>query len=325
MKIELKYMRRALELARMGEIGAHPNPMVGAVIVDSDGSIIGEGYHRTCGQAHAEVNAVRMADDLGHDLSQSTIYVTLEPCAHWGKTPPCAQMIIDRDIPRVVVGTVDPFAKVQGKGIEMMRAAGVEVTVIDGPLADECRELNRRFFTAHTLGRPYVALKWAQSSDGFIDRERAPEDSPTPLSTAASKIVVHRYRSGFDAIAVGSRTEITDRPRLDARLWPGGRAPQKVKLHRGDLEEQLRELYRLGITSLLIEGGATLHKSFIDSGLWDELRIEVSPLCLGAGVKAPLSELKNVKVETLGVNTLFTCQREGISDFNERSTTTKLR
>ena len=285
--INTAYIERALELARMGEIGAHPNPMVGAVIAGPDGRIIGEGYHQTCGQAHAEVNAVADADRRGADLTDATIYVTLEPCAHWGKTPPCARLIIDRRIPRCVIGTTDPFAKVSGRGIAMLREAGVEVTVLDGDIARRCRELNRRFFTAHTLKRPYVALKWAMTADGFVDRLRRPDEQPLAISSTAGRIAVHRYRSTFDAIAVGSTTLLADRPRLDARLWPGGRAPQRVAFTRGDLTAQLGALYADGITSLLVEGGPTLQQSFIDAGLVDELRIETSPLTIGSGIAAP--------------------------------------
>lgn len=291
MEIDERYMRRALDLAAKGEIGAHPNPMVGAVLVGPDGTIIGEGYHQTCGRAHAEVNAIADAKKRpgAHGLlPTSTLYVTLEPCAHYGKTPPCARLIIDCKIPRVVVGMVDPFAKVHGRGIAMLRDAGVEVTVLDGEIADACRRLNRRFITAHTLGRPYVALKWAQTADGYVDRLRTPDKEPLRISTPASRMAVHRYRSTFDAIAVGSATALMDRPRLDARLWPGGRAPRRVEFHRGDLLTQLQELYRDGVTSLLIEGGPTLLRSFIDANLYDEVRIERSPLPLGApGVPAP--------------------------------------
>lgn len=290
MTVNELYMRRALELARMGEIGAHPNPMVGAVIVGPDGSILGEGYHRTCGKAHAEVNAVADAESRGADLTDSTIYVTLEPCAHWGKTPPCAQLIIDRRIPRVVVGTVDPFAKVHGRGIAMLREAGIEVKILSGAIADECRRINRRFFTAHTLGRPFVALKWAQTADGFVDRRRdSADEAPLQISSPADRIAVHRYRSTFDAIAVGSNTLRLDRPRLDARLWPGGRDPRRVEFNRGDLAAQLRSLYAEGVTSLLVEGGPTLQQAFLNAGLVDELRIETSPtLLIGDGVAAPV-------------------------------------
>lgn len=281
-------MRRALELARMGEIGAHPNPIVGAVIVDHYGRIIGEGYHRTWGKAHAEVNAIADADSRGADLADSTIYVTLEPCSHQGKTPPCARLIIDRGIPRVVVGTIDPFAKVQGRGIAMLREAGIEVEILSGPIADECIHINRRFFTAHTLGRPFVALKWAQTADGFVDRRRQADEPPLQISTPESRIAVHRYRSTFDAIAVGKNTLRLDRPLLDARLWPCGRDPRRIEFHRGDLNAQLSSLYAEGIMSVLIEGGPTLQQSFLDSGLADELRIETSPtLLIGDGITVP--------------------------------------
>ena len=284
------YMRRCLELAAMGEIGALPNPMVGAVIVDRNGRILGEGYHERCGQAHAEVNAVADADRRGEDITDATIYVSLEPCSHWGKTPPCAKLIIDRRIPRVVVGTIDPFAKVQGRGIAMLREAGIEVTALSGEIAEECRRLNRRFFTAHTLGRPFVALKWAQTADGYVDRLRTdPSTPPHRISSAASQMAVHRYRSTFDAIAVGSNTARLDRPRLDARHWPEGRPPRRVEFHRGDLAAQLRSLYESGVTSLLVEGGPTLQRAFLAANLVDEMRIERSAETLGEpGVAAPL-------------------------------------
>lgn len=290
MNYDLKYMRRALELARMGELGAHPNPMVGAVIVAPDGTIIGEGYHEHCGEGHAEVNAVRVAGNA--DLASATMYVTLEPCSHWGKTPPCALLIIEKKIPRVVVGTVDPFAKVQGRGIAMLRDAGIDVAVIDdGELARECRALNRRFFTAHTLGRPYVALKWAQTADGFVDAVRTTADvAPLQISTPETRIAMHRYRATFDAIAVGTRTLLLDRPRLDCRLWPGARNPRRVQFTRHEpLDAQLRKLYAEGVTSLLVEGGPTLQRAFLNAGLVDELRIETNPslTLAGQGVRAP--------------------------------------
>lgn len=303
MEINEAYMRRALQLASLGEIGAHPNPMVGAVIVNANGEIIGEGYHQTCGCAHAEVNAVNAA--AGADLSDATIYVTLEPCAHYGKTPPCAQLIIDRKIPRVVIGTVDPFAKVCGRGIEMLREAGIEVTVLDGEIARRCRRLNRRFFTAHTLRRPYIALKWAQTANGFVDTLRTdPDIAPLKISTPESQIAVHRYRSGFDAIACGKNTLRLDRPRLDARLWPGGRNPKRVEFSRGNLSVQLSALYADGISSVLIEGGPTLQRSFISENLWDEIRIETANFTIADGVAAPtpppafesIRETDNVKI-----------------------------
>lgn len=295
MNIDLKYMRRALELARMGELGAHPNPMVGAVIVAPDGRIIGEGYHEHCGQGHAEVNAVRAAGNV--DLSDTTLYVTLEPCSHYGKTPPCSLLIIEKGIPRVVVGTVDPFAKVHGRGIAMLREAGVEVEVLDGEIAEECRAINRRFFTAHTQKRPFVALKWAQTADGYVDRLRNDSsEPPLKISTPETQIAMHRYRATFDAIAVGSNTLRLDCPRLDCRLWPGARNPRRVTFTRQEpLLNQLQRLYADGITSLLVEGGPTLQQAFINDELVDEFRIETNPnLTLEApGIPAPKINLRN--------------------------------
>ncbi|MBD5352041.1 MAG: bifunctional diaminohydroxyphosphoribosylaminopyrimidine deaminase/5-amino-6-(5-phosphoribosylamino)uracil reductase RibD [Bacteroides sp.] len=287
---EMKYMRRALELARLGEIGAHPNPMVGAVITGPDGEILGEGYHQRCGEGHAEVNAVADAERRGADMTTATMYVTLEPCSHYGKTPPCAELIIRKGIRKVVVGCIDPFAKVQGRGIEMLRGAGIEVKMAPEEIAAECRKINRRFFTAHELHRPYVALKWAETADGFVDRLRSPEEPPLKISTPGGQVAVHRYRSTFDAIAVGSGTEMMDSPKLDARKYPGGRAPMRVSFTRREpLIDQLRKLYEQGVTSLLIEGGPTLQRSFIAEGLVDEIRREISPTPLCApGVKGPL-------------------------------------
>lgn len=283
-------MRRALELARLGEIGAHPNPMVGAVIVGPQGEILGEGYHRRCGEGHAEVNAIADAEKRGADLTRATIYVTLEPCSHYGKTPPCAKLIIEKRIPRVVIGCIDPFAKVQGRGVKMLREAGIEVLFAGEELERECRRLNRRFFTAHELGRPFVALKWAETADGFVDRVRTPEEEPLRISSPAGQVAVHRYRSTFDAIAVGSGTEQMDSPRLDTRKYPGGRSPRRVYFTREEpIEEQLRRLYREGITSVLIEGGPTLQRSFIEANMVDEIRRETAEWSLDApGIKSPI-------------------------------------
>lgn len=306
-------MRRALQLARMGRGFASPNPMVGAVIVRR-GLIIGEGYHRRCGAPHAEVNAVRSVKDPAL-LRDSTIYVTLEPCAHYGKTPPCAKLIIDCGIPRVVIGCTDPFAKVSGRGIAMLREAGVEV--VTGVLEDECLALNRVFMTAHTLRRPYVLLKWAMSADGFTDRHRSPGESPALFSSAITSQQVHLLRSRFDAIMVGGGTVAADMPRLDVRRI-SGRAPLPVVLDRrgiapasaplfltpgclcfsdaprtdlpGTTEllaargipDVLAELYRRGVTSLMVEGGPILLREFLTCGLWDEARVEIAPFALGA-------------------------------------------
>lgn len=302
------YMRRCIELAQLGRQHAAPNPMVGAVIV-CDGRIIGEGYHAVCGKGHAEVNAIASVRPADKPLlTQSTLYVSLEPCAHYGKTPPCALLIIRTGIPRVVVGCVDPFAKVQGRGIEMLRKAGVEVTV--GVLEAECRELNRRFITAQTLHRPYITLKWARSADGFIDRWReTPEQRPARLSSPYTQLRTHQLRSLHQAILVGHGTLQADRPRLNLRLW-SGEQPRPVVLGRvaegelpsgwlayADVSTALEELYRSeGVQSLLVEGGAQTLQSFIDQGLWDEAWVELSPEVLGSGVPEPRMPV-GVKVE----------------------------
>ena len=292
-------MRRCLQLARCGEAGAPPNPMVGAVIVCAS-RIIGEGYHRRCGGPHAEVNAINSVKEKDL-LSRSTIYVSLEPCAHYGKTPPCADLIIETGIRRVVIGCTDPFAKVNGLGIKKLREAGCEVQV--GVLEQECRELNRRFFTFHEKHRPWIILKWAQSNDGFIGK-----DERVILSNALTQTLVHRLRARSGAILVGTNTALQDNPTLTTRLWPGSN-PLRLTIDRNgilpptlhlkdnstptiiysheSIEEILADLYARGIQSLLVEGGAKLLQSFIDKGLWDEARIETAPLCLGQGTKAP--------------------------------------
>lgn len=285
MQIHFKYMRRALQLARLGEGLVSPNPMVGAVIVSEDGMIIGEGYHHRYGGPHAEVCAIRSVKEADRNLlSGSTIYVTLEPCSHYGKTPPCAKLIIDTGIPRVVVGSADPFKEVSGRGIRMLRDAGVEV--VEDVMREECDALNVRFLTAHRLGRPWIQLKWAQSADGFMAGVND-DGSPYPVrfSTPVSSVWMHRRRSMVDAIMVGRNTLEIDRPRLDCRYWPG-KAPRRV-IPRHDLEEQMRELYKEGVTSLMVEGGPTLLQSFIDLGLYDDLKIETAEKKLQTGLPAP--------------------------------------
>lgn len=300
MDVERRYMERALQLARRGMGHVSPNPMVGAVIVH-DGRIIGEGWHRRWGEGHAEVNAVASVADRSL-LADATMYVTLEPCSHYGKTPPCARLIIDCGIPRVVVAALDPYERVSGRGVAMLRDAGVEV--MTGLLAEESRRLNAAFFTAHTLRRPLVMLKWAQSADGYIDRVRDAGAAAQRFSTALGSAEVHALRSRFDAVMAGSGTVIADNPRLDVRLIDG-RSPRKVILDRrgripadaavwsgaeticigavqGSLTEILSSLYGRGVTSLLVEGGKRLHDSFIAAGLWDLCRVEISPLTLGA-------------------------------------------
>lgn len=322
MLIDEKYMRRALQLAALGAGHTSPNPMVGAVIVAPDGTIIGEGWHRQCGQAHAEVNAVASVRDVNL-LKSSTIYVTLEPCSHYGKTPPCARLLIERGIPRVVVGTLDPFPEVAGRGVKMLQEAGIEVVV--GVLEQQCQALNRRFMTAHTTGLPWVQLKWAQTADGFIALPPDAGENPLHMSTPVTMRWMHRERSLCDAIVVGAATARIDNPSLTTRYWPG-KSPLRVVLshelsmpdnlnlftdglptvvYNGvkdavegvveyvkiDTDEPrlwLQDLYRRGVTSVMVEGGARVLNSLIDAGLWDEARVEVSARRVGEGVAAPI-------------------------------------
>ena len=318
---EEKYMRRCIELAGNGLCNVAPNPMVGAVIV-CDGHIIGEGYHIRCGEAHAEVNAIRSVKDESL-LRRSTIYVSLEPCSHYGKTPPCADLIIEKQIPRIVVGCQDPFPEVAGRGIQKLRDAGREVIV--GILEKECKHLNRRFITFNTLHRPYITLKWAESVDRFIDIERT-DGKPVVLSSPLTAMLVHKKRAETGAIMVGRRTALLDNPSLTVRNWYG-RNPMRIVLDRAlSLPDELRifdgevptlvftekerseekniayvtidfnrdplaqimqELYQRKIQSLLVEGGSQLLQSFIDAELWDEAFVEKCPAKLHSGVKAP--------------------------------------
>ncbi|MFD0765028.1 bifunctional diaminohydroxyphosphoribosylaminopyrimidine deaminase/5-amino-6-(5-phosphoribosylamino)uracil reductase RibD [Mucilaginibacter lutimaris] len=319
------YMQRCLELAALGAGNVSPNPMVGAVIV-CDEKIIGEGYHQKYGEAHAEVNAVKMLTDRYDNhadlLQRGTIYVSLEPCAHYGKTPPCADLIIKHRIPRVVVGCRDPFAQVDGKGIEKLQAAGIEVLV--GVLEKECQWLNRRFFTKVQKQRPYVILKWAQTADGFF----APADGSQQWITGPeSRKLVHQWRAQEDAILVGKNTVLADNPQLNVR-YAEGRSPKRVVIDRRlelntelnvfdhsvetlifnevkfdvigknkyialeDFERYVPEyitfqLYLQDIQSVIIEGGAQTLNSFINAGLWDEARIFTGAPVWLKGIEAP--------------------------------------
>ena len=318
---EEKYMRRCIELAKNGLCNVAPNPMVGAVIV-CDGCIIGEGYHVRCGEAHAEVNAIRSVKDESL-LKRSTIYVSLEPCSHYGKTPPCADLIIEKQIPRIVIGCRDPFSKVAGRGIQKLQNAGREVIV--GVLEEECLHLIRRFITFNTLRRPFITLKWAESADRFIDIERI-DGNPVLLSSPLTSMLVHKKRAENTAIMVGRRTALLDNPSLTVRNWYG-RNPIRIVLDRNlslpndlqifngevptlvftekehpeeksvsyitidfahnPLNQIMEELYQRNIQSLLVEGGSQLLQSFIDNELWDEAYIEKCPKRLYSGVKAP--------------------------------------
>ena len=312
-EIDERYMRRCIQLARMGWEGAPPNPMVGAVVV-YDGRIIGEGYHRKCGGPHAEVNAIGSVTERNL-LNRSTIYVSLEPCVHYGKTPPCAKLIIDSGIPRVVVGCKDPFARVDGRGIDMLREAGKEVTV--GVLEEECLWLNRRFITFHTQHRPYITLKWAKSCDGFIDcRRKSAEDAPVAFSTATTRALVHKLRAENQAICVGQRTWELDQPSLNVRHWHGADPLRVVLSSKGcrigdetatgisDIQGMLNELYQRDVQSLLVEGGRETLQSFIDANLWDEARIETAPIILTDGVKAPEIEGRKGEKMLIDGNTI---------------------
>ena len=314
-------MRRCIELAKNGLCNVAPNPMVGAVIV-CDGRIIGEGYHVRCGEAHAEVNAIRSVKDESL-LKRSTIYVSLEPCSHYGKTPPCADLIIEKQIPRIVIGCRDPFSKVAGRGIQKLQNAGREVIV--GVLEEECLHLIRRFITFNTLRRPFITLKWAESADRFIDIERI-DGNPVLLSSPLTSMLVHKKRAENTAIMVGRRTVLLDNPSLTVRNWYG-RNPIRIVLDRNlslpndlqifngevptlvftekehpeeksvsyitidfahnPLNQIMEELYQRNIQSLLVEGGSQLLQSFIDNELWDEAYIEKCPKRLYSGVKAP--------------------------------------
>lgn len=312
----------ALELAAGSRERVRPNPNVGCVIVHN-GEVIGQGFHERYGDHHAEVNAINSVINK-ELLNDSTLYVTLEPCSHWGKTPPCADLIIRMGIPRVVVGIADPFAEVSGRGTERLRAAGVEVKV--GVMERQCRELNRDFMTFHTEKRPYIILKWAQTCDGFLDNDR---DAATPavwITGSECKRLVHKWRSECDAIMVGTNTVERDNPALTVREVEG-RDPMRVVIDRTlrlhpdskvfgnniddksnvllvtaaeNLEEAMKKhphltvktidfsadkereicelLHGMGIMTLFIEGGAWVLNSFINSGLWDEMRVFTAPI-----------------------------------------------
>lgn len=280
--IDKMYMRRCIQLAKQGYIGAKPNPMVGAVIVHNN-LIIGEGYHVQCGKAHAEVNAFASVKALHQPLlPQSTLYVSLEPCCHYGKTPPCADLIISKHIKRVVCGCIDTFAKVHGKGIERLRNAGIEVKV--GVLEDECKLLNRKFNVLNTYQRPYILLKWAQTANGFIDDN----GKAIALSSPFTQMLVHQLRSQYDAILVGGITDRREHPQLNVREWSGNNPLRLVLHHDTSIPQLLNSLYHHHIQSLIVEGGTKTLQSFIAAGLWDEIRIETSPISVSNGTPSPL-------------------------------------
>jgi diaminohydroxyphosphoribosylaminopyrimidine deaminase/5-amino-6-(5-phosphoribosylamino)uracil reductase len=293
--LDERCMQRCLQLAEYGRGWVAPNPMVGA-LVEYQGKIVGEGFHCKYGETHAEVNAIDAVRNPEH-LTAATLYVNLEPCSHYGKTPPCAELIIKKRIPRVVIGHSDPFPEVSGKGIKMLKEAGIEV--ITGVLEKECEYLNRRFITFHRKRRPYIILKWAQSADGFIDHLRKPGDGRLPVrfSNDFTQIRVHKMRAEEAAIMVGTHTRQLDKPQLNVRFWHGNH-PRIIKPVSGKpLALQMAELYEQGIQSLIVEGGAKLLQSFIEEQLWDEAQVEICPVCLNEGVKVPAftGTLENVQ------------------------------
>ncbi len=336
------HMKRCLELAKFGAGNVSPNPMVGCVIV-CNGKIIGEGYHQKYGEAHAEVNAINSVANPVL-LKESTLFVTLEPCAHFGLTPPCSDLIVEKQIPKVVIGTIDPFAEVAGKGIEKMRKAGIDVEV--GVLEKECRELNKRFFTFHEKKRPYIILKWAQTLDGFIDIDRTQKEFGEPTWITGNKALrrVHKMRAVEDAIFVGTKTAEKDNPTLTVRHCPGRnpvrivldnklRLSEKLNLFDGTVKtivfnsikneesenilfvkinfgldtipQILDELYNHKILSVIVEGGKQLLDSFITANLWDEAYQFVGNKHFYRGIKAPQISGNIVSTEILDSDKLI--------------------
>ncbi|GGA80845.1 riboflavin biosynthesis protein RibD [Flavobacterium palustre] len=328
MKKDEKYLARCIQLAQNGLGTTYPNPMVGSVIVYED-QIIGEGWHKKAGEPHAEVNAVNSVKDKSL-LQKATIYVSLEPCSHFGKTPPCCDLIIRNQIPNVVIGTVDPNEQVAGRGIKKLIEAGINVTV--GVLENECNALNKRFFTFHQKKRPYIILKWAQSQDGFIAPSERDEQKPVWITNQYSRQLVHKWRSEEQAILVGTQTAIDDNPKLDVRDWIG-KNPVRIVLDKNnriskdnnlfdnqvktivfyqvnthanqenliferiDFEQNiafqiLEILYKHQIQSIIIEGGRQTLQTFIDANLWDEARIFKGKTIFKNGTKAPTITLK---------------------------------
>ncbi|AXG70925.1 riboflavin biosynthesis protein RibD [Kordia sp. SMS9] len=335
------YMKRCLQLAANGVSAAMPNPSVGAVIVHNE-TIIGEGYTSAYGGNHAEVNAVASVKDKSL-LKEATIYVSLEPCSHFGKTPPCSNLIIKHQIPKVVIGTIDPFAKVAGKGIEKLKDAGCEVTL--GVLRDECIASNKRFFTFHQHKRPYIILKWAQTQDGFMDKIRHENDPVQPnwITNTYARQLVHKWRSEETAILVGTNTAITDNPKLNTRDWFGNN-PVRIVLDRSlripesyalfdplvktivlteqtkastenvlfetiDFSQNLAQqicnvLYNNELQSVIIEGGKQTLQTFIDANLWDEARVFTGNISFEKGIEVPILQGKLQSNTTILDNSL---------------------
>jgi diaminohydroxyphosphoribosylaminopyrimidine deaminase / 5-amino-6-(5-phosphoribosylamino)uracil reductase len=331
-----QFIHRAIELARLGLGRVSPNPLVGCVIV-YEGKIIAEGWHQQYGASHAEVNAVNTLENK-ELLKESTVYVNLEPCAHQGKTPPCADMLVEQKVKRVVIANIDPNPLVAGKGLQKLRDAGIEV--IENILADEGRVLNRRFFTFIEKQRPYIILKWAQTADGFMARE---DYSSKWISNEQSRQLLHKWRAEEDAVIVGSNTAKHDNPQLNVRDWKG-RDPLRIvvdrklsipkTLHLFDaaqrtvcynllknesnpnlefvkvseenfMNDLLKDLHGRGIQSLIVEGGATLLNLFIQAGLWDEARVFESNKKFDKGIKAPDFSVEAIEQVSIADDKLF--------------------
>ena len=326
------YIKRCIELAEKALGNTYPNPLVGSVIVHND-RIIGEGFHKKAGEPHAEINAINsIKDEEKHLIPESTIYVSLEPCAHFGKTPPCALKIVELGFKKVVIGAMDSHDKVNGKGKKIITDAGIEV--VSSVLENECRELNKRFFTYHEKKRPFIILKWAQSADGFMDKDF----KPTQISNSLSKQLVHQMRSEEHAILVGKNTALHDNPSLTVREIKGRNpirilidfnldVPDNFNIYNAEaetiifnsiknsedrnlkfikvekeksLDKILEKLYELQIQSVIIEGGRFTLQQFIDQNLWDEAIIFKNPnLNLENGTEAPNFDLKPEKTEML--------------------------
>ncbi len=335
------YIQRCLQLAAIGGGNTAPNPMVGAVLV-ADGKVIGEGYHKKYGQPHAEPNAIHSVQDKTL-LKSATLYVNLEPCSHYGKTPPCAHLIVKSGIPRVVIGTLDPNPKVSGRGVKILQDAGIEVTV--GILEDACNELNKRFFIFQREKRPYILLKWAQTKDGFMDKIRwSKDENPLLISNELTRQLTHKMRSENQAILVSTNTVILDNPSLTVRYWSGknpirialdrqGRIPEdyflmdgqhptyvfteKIKANKENLrfinitfdenvlDSLLKVLFDNLIHSVLVEGGSKLLHSFIEKGYWDEAHIEVSEQQISEGVVAQILKQIPDSITTIDNHTIL--------------------
>ena len=297
------FMKRCLQLAAKGLGRVQPNPMVGAVITYED-KIIGEGWHQKYGAAHAEINAIAAVHDK-ELLKKSTLYVNLEPCSHYGKTPPCADKIIKWKIPHVVIGTSDPNSKVNGRGISKLKEAGI--MVIQNILPDECKELNKRFFTFHGKKRPYIILKWAQTLDGYMDVERINPGEKIDywITNPELRVLVHKWRSEEDAILIGYNTLLRDQPQLNTRFYPG-KSPIPVVVERNQvtinensyqyssieekIENILKYLYAQDISSVIVEGGRKTLDLFLNSGYWDEARVLIGNVHWKKGLPAPIIE-----------------------------------